>query len=342
MRQLTFVGPRSVEWRDVVAPAIDGPNQALVRPLAVATCDLDVMLLRGRAPMFGGGFALGHECVAQVVEVSEGAGPFKRGDVVVPSFQITCGTCGRCQRGLTGNCETVRGTAMYGIGGRGGNYGGALSDLMKIPYAKSMLVPLPETLVPADVASIGDNVADAWRTVVPQLRRNPRARVLIVGGGSIGLYAVQIALACGACEVHYADAEPARLELAKRLGAHVYSDVPIKRIGRFPITVAATSEAEGLTLAIRSTEPDGVCTSVGIHPGNATPMPLYDMYLIGMTFVTGRGHARAVLPELLALAESGKIAPAKITNKVAAWDDAVEALSDPPDKLVLVREGIRL
>ena len=65
MRELTFVGPGKVEWRDAPAPVLDGPNQALVRPIAVATCDLDVMLLRGNAPMFGANFPLGHECIAR-------------------------------------------------------------------------------------------------------------------------------------------------------------------------------------------------------------------------------------------------------------------------------------
>jgi threonine dehydrogenase-like Zn-dependent dehydrogenase len=336
MRELTFVGPGKVEWREAPEPKIDGPNQALVRPIAVATCDLDVMLLRGNAPMFGGNFPLGHECVARVLEVSEGGGRFKPGDVVVPSFQITCGECSRCRRGLTGNCEKIRGTAMYGIGALGGNYGGALSDVMKIPYASAMMVPLPETLAARDVASISDNVADAWRTVAPQLRGNPGARVLIVGGGSIGLYAIEIALASGASQVDYVDAEPKRLELAERLGAHVRSEM--ERSGRYPITVEASGKHEGLLLATRSTEPGGICTSVGIHPGNATPMPLFDMYITGMTFVTGRGHARAAMPEVIEMARAGKIAPSKVTNRVVGWEEAVDALSDPPDKLVIARD----
>jgi threonine dehydrogenase-like Zn-dependent dehydrogenase len=336
MRELTFVGPGKVEWREAPEPKIDGPNQALVRPIVVATCDLDVMLLRGNAPMFGGNFPLGHECVARVLEVSEGAERFKPGDVVVPSFQITCGECSRCRRGLTGNCEKIRGTAMYGIGALGGNYGGALSDVMKVPYASAMMVPLPETLAAPDVASICDNVADAWRTVAPQLRDNPGARVLIVGGGSIGLYAIEIALASGASQVDYVDAEPKRLELAERLGAHARSEM--ERSGRYPITVEASGKHEGLLLAIRSTEPGGICTSVGIHPGNATPMPLFDMYITGMTFVTGRGHARTAMPEVIEMARAGKIAPGKVTNRVVGWEEAVDALSDPPDKLVIARD----
>jgi threonine dehydrogenase-like Zn-dependent dehydrogenase len=226
---------------------------------------------------------------------------------------------------------------MYGIGALGGNFGGALSDLMKIPYADAMLVAMTEGLAAADMASAADNIPDAWRTVAPMLRDNPGAPVLIVGGGSIGLYAVQIALACGASRVDYIDDNPGRLTLAAALGASVHEGLPPKKTGPYPITVAACATQAGMLCAIRSTAPDGVCTNCGIHPGETTPMPLFDMYITGMTFVTGRGHARTVIPEVLELARSGKIQPARVTSKVVSWDDAIPALLDPPTKLVIAR-----
>jgi alcohol dehydrogenase len=327
-----------LEWREVEAPKIDGAGQALVRPVAVATCDLDTLLLRGEVPMFGGDFPLGHESVGVVVEVGDGVTAFKPGDHVVPSFQISCGSCSRFQRGLTGNCERVRGTPMYGIGARGGNFGGALSDVMKIPYADAMLVAMPDGLAAADVASAADNIPDAWRTVAPQLRDNPGAPVLIVGGGSIGLYAIQIALASGASQVDYVDDNAGRLKLASELGASVREGPAPKRMGPYPITVAACATQAGLLCAIRSTAPGGVCTNCGIHPGETTPMPLFEMYITGMTFVTGRGHPRTVIPQVLELARAGKIQPARVTSKVVGWDDAIPALLDPPTKLVIARE----
>src|SRR5271166_355276 len=80
MRELNFVGPGKLEWREVAAPKIDGPGQALVRPIAVATCDLDALLIRGEAPLFGGGFPFGHESVGVVVEVGDEVTAFKPGD----------------------------------------------------------------------------------------------------------------------------------------------------------------------------------------------------------------------------------------------------------------------
>ena len=61
---------RDLEWRDVPEPALESAGQALVRPLAVALCDLDQPIIRGQAPI-PGPIALGHECVAEVVEVGD-------------------------------------------------------------------------------------------------------------------------------------------------------------------------------------------------------------------------------------------------------------------------------
>src|SRR5437016_4686991 len=144
MQQLTFLEAGKVEWRDVPAPELQGDGEAIVRPVTVATCDLDTALLHGRAP-YKGPFALGHEGVAE-------------------------------------------------------------------------------------------------------------------GAGSIALSAVGLALASGASRVVYADPDPARLTLAERLGAEPAEGYP-KRLGPFPVTVDSSASHEGLGLALRSTAPDGECTS---------------------------------------------------------------------------------
>ena len=98
------------------------------------------------------------------------------GDRVVVPFQISCGECARCRRGQTGDCESVPRLSMYGFGAFGGNWGGASSDVVRVPYADAMLVPLPDGLEPATVASASDNIPDAWRTVAPPLERASRRR----------------------------------------------------------------------------------------------------------------------------------------------------------------------
>src|SRR4051794_17680577 len=103
MRQLEIVGARSVRWSEVPAPRLEGDGEALVRPLAVAMCDLDAVFLSGAFPV-AEPFPLGHECVAEVIDVGDAVRGVAVGDVVVVPFQISCGRCEACAAGHTGNC----------------------------------------------------------------------------------------------------------------------------------------------------------------------------------------------------------------------------------------------
>jgi alcohol dehydrogenase len=337
MRQLMFLAPGQLEWRDVAEPTLQGPDEALVKPLAVATCDLDGALIRGQAP-FPGPFDLGHEFVAEVVHCGDGVRVAPPGTRVSVPFSISCGTCDRCARGVTASCSTVKRGAMYGIA-ISGEWGGALSDLVRVPYADAMLVPVPEGVASESIPSVSDNIPDAWRTVAPQLAARPGADVLIVGGGgpSISLYAVSIARSRGAGRVVFLDRDEGRLELARSLGADVVEGPPPRRLGSFPITVDVSAQIDGLACALRSTEPGGVGTSVGIYYGETTPLPLLDMYTRGVTFTTSRPNVRGLMPEILEDVAAGRLHPEAVTTKVVPWSDAIDALLETPTKLVMTR-----
>ena len=336
MRQLTFVEAGKLEWREVQDPRLEGDGEALVRPLAVATCDLDLALVRGNAPA-GREFAFGHECVAEVVEVGDAVGSVAPGDRVSVPFQISCGQCDRCRRGRTGNCESVEFLSTYGLP-LGPDYGGFVSDAVLVPYADAMLAAVPDGIESASVASLSDNVPDAWRTVGPQLAAQPGAPVLIcAGAGSIALYATGIALAAGAERVDFAGGRPFERELAEQLGANLLDEEFPKRLGPYPISVDASARRPGLACALRSTEADGICTSIGIYFEAETPVPLLEMYTKGIRFETGRVHARPAIEPVLELVRSGAFKPELVTRETATWDEAAEAVAGHGGKLVISR-----
>ncbi len=328
---------RRVEWQEVPDPLLREANDAIVRPLAVALCDLDQPMLRGQAP-FPGPIALGHEFVAEVVQAGDMT-ETPPGTLAVVPFQISCGECERCLRGQTGDCLTVPENSMFGFGPFGGDWGGALSDLVRVPFADHMLVPVADGLAAATVASASDNIPDGWRTVAQPLERRPGADVLIVGGGSpsIALYAVDTARALGASSVTYLDTDPERLRIARELGAHVHEGEPPRKLGSFPVTVDCGASRESLTCALRSTEPGGDCTSTGIIFEPETPLPLLEMYTRGVNFHISRCQARPTIPAILELVAEGRLRPELVTSNVVAWDDAAEAVQSPERKLVIER-----
>jgi threonine dehydrogenase-like Zn-dependent dehydrogenase len=228
---------------------------------------------------------------------------------------------------------------MYGLGPLSrSDWGGFASDLVRVPFADAMLVPVPEGVEPAAIASLSDNIVDAWRTVGPQLEAEPQSPVLIcAGGGSIALYAAAIAGAMGAERVDFAGGRPAERELAVELGATLADEEFPERLGPYPITVDASADEAGLACALRSTAPDGTCTSIGIYFNPLTPVPLLEMYTKGIHFHTGRVHARPAMEPVLELVRAGKFQPERVTAQQADWDDAAEVLADHSSKTVISR-----
>lgn len=222
---------------------ITGDREAIVRPIAATTCDLDQLVIRGEAP-FPGPFAIGHECVAEIVDLGDQAGAFKPGQRVIVSWHISCGQCTRCRAGLTAHCEEVPYGAMFGLP-VAGEWGGVFSDLVRVPFASSMLVPVPDGADHRALASAGDNLALALECLAGHLGRRPSASVLILGSGSVGLYATELAGALGAGRVVYVDRDPKRRELAASLGVQAIDRPPGRKSGAFDLAIDAAMTKSG-------------------------------------------------------------------------------------------------
>jgi alcohol dehydrogenase len=344
MRQLMVLDDLRPEWRDVPRPQLTDPGDALVRPIALSICDADVAILRGKMGKRSA-YCFGHEFVADVIEVGDAVTKFAPGDRVVVSFMIACGRCARCKRGYPAACMSVPRNSAYGFG-IFGDWGGAASDLVRAPYADYMMARLPEGVSATAAASAGDNLSDAFRCVADGLEEEPGSPVLIVAGGgggpSISLYAAAIAVALGSERVDYMDSDPTRLAIAETLGANpIEAGRAPERYGEYWITADTSGHPSGewLATALRSTAPYGRCTSCGVYH-KPVALPLNEMYLRGVRFTIGWANVQALMPKVLALLADRSIDVGRI-HTVAAWDDAIEALKDPPAKLILARPEAR-
>ena len=337
MRQLTFVRLGHVEWRDVADARVLTGLDAVVRPLVLGRCDLDVGFVRGLAPMRESE-PIGHEMIGEVVDVGDLVRSVTPGQRVMVPSQISCGTCRNCTRGFTGRCQSVPFGAGFGMN-RDGDFGCAAADLVRIPFADAMLVPLPVGADPIAMIGAADMALDAWRSVGPQLRERPGASVLVMGGlaSVIGIYAAGIAVALGAGQVDYVDDDPRRLAEARKYGANAIAR-PCELSSTYEIVVDADGQADTLVQALRATEPEGLFTSVSIHLRPLTGIPLIELYHKGITFRTGRANVRAQADALLPLCVHGHFDPSRIDTKLYAFDDAPMAWLDCAVRTVAARD----
>jgi threonine dehydrogenase-like Zn-dependent dehydrogenase len=337
MRRLIFVRPGQAEWQEAPEPRINATTQAIIEPLVIARCDLDVAFMQGIIPMKPG-TAIGHETVARVREVGDGVTRFAPGDLVAVSSQISCGVCRNCLRGFTGRCESVPLGASFGMG-REGDFGCLAADLARIPYADSMLFALPPGAQALDWIGFTDLAVDAWRAVGPQLAERPGANVLVIGGmpQAIGLYAAAIAVALGAGAVDYYDSDPQRLAQASSFGARPIRRGEAEPSHAYEIVVDSHHEAQSMAEAIRWVAPEGFITGVTIHLGAATPVPLMEAYHKGVTLKLGRPNCRTNMDAVCALCLSGQFQPQKLFTRFFDFDEAPQAWSAPELRVVASR-----
>ncbi len=343
MRQLVCTGARELQWHEVPQPRLQHDGDAIVRPRAVARCEIDPFLTSGLFPMKAP-FAVGHEAVVEIVELADGVSSNSAlavGKLAVVAFQLSCGRCRSCGAGHSGNCDEYPVLSDYGMQPLSGvEYGGMLSDAVRVPHAAAMLCPIPEGLDPVGLASVSDNVLDGYRTVASHLAQRPGSEVLVVSHGSrsISLYAVQTAIALGASSVDFASDDADARSLASKLGAHPIETDFARRQKRYPIVADCGVRGEGLRYAIESTEPEGICHSATYLPGGDLALPVGKLYTLGIQFHIGRAHAVSLLPEVMPLIAERRLRPEEVTTRVVDWEEAPTAWLEDSIKLVVTRD----
>ena len=114
MRELTFIELGRLEWRDTAEPELESAEEAIVRPIVASNCDLDTAIVRGEAPL-PGPFAIGHEFIAEVIEVGDDVSSFAKGQKVIVPWKISCGECSKCRAGLTNSLNFASGAPPSGL-----------------------------------------------------------------------------------------------------------------------------------------------------------------------------------------------------------------------------------
>ena len=220
MKAVIYNGPRDVTVSNVPDARIEKPTDAVVRMTATNICGSDLHMYEGRTS-FEKGRVFGHENLGQVIEVGSGVDRVKKGDWVCLPFNVGCGFCENCERGLTGFCLTCNpGTAgaAYGFAEMG-PYQGGQAELLRVPYADFNCLTLPSDAAEKqdDYVMLSDIFPTGWHAT-ELAGVLPGETVAIYGAGPVGLMAAHSAMIKGAARVFVVDAHDDRLALAKKLG----------------------------------------------------------------------------------------------------------------------------
>jgi alcohol dehydrogenase len=219
MRAMVYRGPYKIRVEEKPVPAIEHPNDAIVRVTTGAICGSDLHLYHGLMPDTRVGMTFGHEFVGVVDQVGPSVENLQVGDRVMVPFNVYCGACFFCARGLYGNCHNVNPNAtavggIYGYSHTCGGYDGAQAEYVRVPFADVGPSVVPDWMDEEDAVLLTDALATGYFGA--QLGGIVEGDVVVVfGAGPVGLYAARSAWLMGASRVIVIDHLEYRLERAR-------------------------------------------------------------------------------------------------------------------------------
>jgi threonine dehydrogenase-like Zn-dependent dehydrogenase len=274
VRAVTWQGREHVEVEDVPDPRVEQPTDAVVRVTSTAICGSDLHLYGVLGMFLDAGDVLGHEAMGIVEEVGGEAGDLAVGDRVVVPFNIACGHCWMCSRGLQTQCETTqvraqdKGAALFGYTRLYGQVPGGQAQYLRVPQAQYGPVVVPHDGSPDEQwLYLSDVLPTAWQAVeyadVPD-----GGSVVVLGLGPIGQMAARVARLRGAATVVGIDPVPERRVMAQRHGVVV-------------LDPAGSDTREAVLELTDGRGPDSVIDAVGME-AHGSPLAEATQKIVGL------------------------------------------------------------
>jgi threonine dehydrogenase-like Zn-dependent dehydrogenase len=219
MRAMTYRGPYKIRVEEKDVPTIQHPNDAIVRVTLAAICGSDLHLYHGMMPDTRIGHTFGHEFIGVVEEVGSSVENLTKGDRVMVPFNIYCGSCWFCARGLYSNCHNVNANAtavggIYGYSHTTGGYDGGQAEYVRVPFADVGPSIIPDDIRDEDALMMTDALSTGYFGA--QLGDIAQGdTVVVLGAGPVGLFAARSAWFMGAARVIVVDHLEYRLEKAR-------------------------------------------------------------------------------------------------------------------------------
>jgi alcohol dehydrogenase len=360
MRAMTYRGPGRIRVEEKEIPAIEHPNDAIVRVTCAAICGSDLHLYHGMMPDLRVGHTFGHEFVGEVHAIGSSVRNLSVGDRVMVPFNVFCGSCFFCARGLYSNCHNVNPNAtavggIYGYSHTCGGYDGGQAEFVRVPFADVGPTKIPEWMEEEDAVLLTDVVPTGY--FAAQLGNIREGDVVIVfGAGPIGLFAARSSWLMGAGRVIVIDHVDYRLEFARQFAQaevinftqvndivqwckettdYLGADVVIEAVGAeadglfFQHVTSAKFKMQGgspvaLNWAIDSVRKGGNLSVIGAYGPMYSAIKYGDAFNKGVTIRGNQTPVKRQWPRLFEHVKSGALKPSAIVTHRLPLEDIAE------------------
>ncbi|RZI56492.1 MAG: glutathione-dependent formaldehyde dehydrogenase [Rubrivivax sp.] len=361
MLAMEYRGPYRIRTVHKPTPAIEHPQDAIVRVVRSCICGSDLHLYHGLVPDTRVGSTFGHEFIGQVVDVGPGVKQLRVGDRVLVPFNIFCGTCFFCQRELYGNCHATNPGAtasggIYGYSHTTGGYDGGQAEFVRVPMADVGPTRIPDDLHAEDAVLLTDAFPTGYQAAeMGDIREGDT--VVVFGAGPIGLFAAKSAWLMGAGRVIVVDHVEYRLDFAQRfaqcevidfrevrdmaehikrmtegLGADVCIDcVGAEAAGNFLQSLTGVrmklqgGAATVLHWAVNAVRKGGRVSIVGVYGPTFNAFPMGNAVNKGLTLRMNQASVKRHLPRLIEHIRAGHVRPRDIITHRLPLEEVADA-----------------
>jgi threonine dehydrogenase-like Zn-dependent dehydrogenase len=241
MRAVTFHGTGNMQVENVPDPILINPRDAIIQVTSTCICGSDLHMYDGYIPTVRKGDIMGHEFMGIIVDKGAGVTNLNIGDRVVVPFNISCGQCYYCKRGLYSLCDNSNPNAgaaeeMYGYSPAGlfgyshlfGGYAGGQAEYVRVPFADVGCFKVPDNLTDEQAVFLTDIFPTGYMAA-QNANIQPGDIVAVFGCGPVGQFAIRSAYLLGAHQVIAIDRFPERLQMARDGGADTlnYEEVDV-------------------------------------------------------------------------------------------------------------------
>ncbi len=361
MLAMNFRGPYRVRAEQKPDPAIEHPNDAIVRVTRSCICGSDLHLYHGLVPDTRVGTTFGHEFTGVVEDIGSSVTRLKVGDHVLVPFNVFCGSCYFCQKELYGNCHNTNPGAtavggIYGYSHTAGGYDGGQAEYVRVPMADVGPTIIPHDMDPDDAVLLTDALPTGYQAAeMGDIEQGDT--VVVFGAGPVGIFAARSAWLFGAGRVIVVDHVDYRLDFVRRyapcevvnfkdvgdmavhikkmtdwLGADVCIDcVGCEASGSAIQTLSGrylkwqAGAATALHWAINCVRKGGNVSIVGVYGPTFNAVPIGNALNKGLTLRMNQASVKRHLPRLIEHIQAGRIEPRKIITHRMALEDVADA-----------------